>query len=85
MRASRPADFAPIPRFTPDQVREARRLLGWRQVDLALKAGIAAATLNRLETGSSVRVLTKSKIAAALVIAGATLDPEGGVALLRKR
>ena len=77
--------FKPTPRFTPAQVREARQLLGWRQIDLAFRAGVAEGTLNRLETGGSVRVLTQAKIATALAIAGVTLDPESGVAVLQKR
>src|SRR5690242_4201809 len=36
---------------TPAQIRAARALLGWKQAELAAKAGISTNTLNNIERG----------------------------------
>jgi transcriptional regulator with XRE-family HTH domain len=43
-----PADL-PI---TPQQCRDARKLLGWSEVDLAHRTGVGPAALGRFESGS---------------------------------
>lgn len=35
--------------ITPDQIKEARRLLGWSRVDLALKSAVELVTVHRIE------------------------------------
>jgi predicted transcriptional regulator len=51
----------------PNQIKAARALLGLRQADLALRAGIAEITVKALERGSAdPRVSTIEKVQSAL-------------------
>ena len=55
--------------LTSEQIRAARALLDWKQEELAKKAGIGLATLQRLERGSGplmAHVSTAVKIEGAL-------------------
>jgi transcriptional regulator with XRE-family HTH domain len=69
------------------QIRAARGLLGWRQVDLAEKSGIGLATLRRLEQSPDGRpvmahVSTVMRILECLEKSGIVFVPrgsEGGV------
>lgn len=59
--------------LTAQQVRGARALLGWKQEELAKKAQIGLATIQRLERGSGplmAHVSTAVKIEACLKQAG---------------
>ena len=57
--------------LTVGQVKAARALLGWRQVDLAAKAAIAEVSVKNLERGSSdPRSSTLRKVQYALEKAG---------------
>ena len=75
------------------QIRAARGLLGWRQADLAEKAGIGLATLRRLEQSPDGRpvmaqVSTVMRILECLETAGVTFMPrgrEGGVGVRFER
>ena len=70
----------------PAQIRAARALLGWHQVDLARKAKVGLATIQRLEKGPDGPVLahyaTVVRITACLEKAGVEFlkaDQQGGV------
>ena len=74
------------------QIRAARALLHWSQGDLAKKAGIGIATVQRLEAGKGLisgNVSTAFRIQEALEVAGArfiSADETGGRGVrLRKR
>ena len=57
--------------ITQGQLRAARVLLGWRQSDLAKRAGVAVGTVNRAETGDKMpRPFTMKILAEALTDAG---------------
>ena len=74
-----------------EQMRAARALLGWKQEDLAKKAKVGLATIQRLERGSGplmAHVSTVLKIEGAFVRAGmAFVEPsaEGGMGVRLKR
>ena len=64
--------------ITPDQIKAARKLLGWSAVTLAAKVGVSATWLRRYEvhglsTGSKGRV---SAMVAALEAAGVEFTNE---------
>jgi transcriptional regulator with XRE-family HTH domain len=71
--------------LTSEQIRAARALLGWKQEELARKAGIGLATIQRLERGRGplmAHVSTALKIEEAFNRAGVILianDIEGGL------
>ena len=73
-----------------EQMRAARALLGWKQADLAKKARVGLATVQRLERGSGplmAHVTTALKIEGALGKAGIVfIEPngDGGVGLRLK-
>lgn len=77
--------------LTSQQIRAARALLGWKQADLAKKAGIGLATIQRLEGGSGplmAHVSTALKIEGCLNKAGIRFiesDAEGGLGVRLKR
>ena len=70
------------------QIRAARRLLGWSQDELAAKASLAKATINRAETGE-MPVATMDVIRRTLDAAGVIFVEENGegpgVRLKKKR
>jgi predicted transcriptional regulator len=70
----------------PAQIRAARALLGWHQVELARKAKVGLATIQRLEKGPEGPVMahfsTVVRITECLSTAGVQFlgaDHEGGV------
>jgi transcriptional regulator with XRE-family HTH domain len=72
--------------ITGDQVKAARKLLGWSQLALALEASVTQGTIANFETGKSrLSVLSVSTIKRALEAAGVEF-PEGepGVKLRAK-
>lgn len=77
--------------LTSEQIRAARALLGWKQDELAKKAGIGLATIQRLERGSGplmAHVSTAVKIEAALSKAGIRFiesNAEGGLGVRLQR
>lgn len=76
--------------LTSEQIRAARALLDWKQEELARKAGIGLATLQRLERGSGplmAHVSTAVKIEGALSKAGIRFiedDQDGGIGVRLK-
>lgn len=74
-----------------EQMRAARALLGWYQEDLARKAKVGLATIQRLERGEGVlaaHVSTAVKIQTTLEKAGIhfiAADAEGGIGVRLKR
>lgn len=77
--------------LTSQHLRAARALLGWKQEDLAKKAKIGLATIQRLERGSGpimAHVSTALKIQSALNKAGVAFlecDQDGGLGVRLKR
>lgn len=77
--------------LTSEQMRAARALLGWKQADLAKKAKVGLATIQRLERGSGplmAHVSTVLKIEGAFGKAGIDLiepSQEGGMGVRLKR
>ncbi len=64
-----------------EQVKAARALLNWTQIDLANHSGISEPTIKRLEAQSGIlggRLETSKKIVQALEIAGVEFIPENG-------
>ena len=61
---------------TPEQYREARRLLGWDLADLALAAATTSAMVSRIETGFGVTPQVRANVNAALAASGIRF--EGG-------
>ena len=74
-----------------EQMRAARALLGWKQEDLAKKAKVGLATVQRLERGSGplmAHVSTALKVEGAFVRAGMVfVEPsaDGGMGVRLKR
>jgi DNA-binding transcriptional regulator YiaG len=67
----------------PVQIRAARALLNWGQVELSKTSGVGTATIRRIETGGSpisANVSTILRIQAALEKAGILFVDEDGVA-----
>jgi predicted transcriptional regulator len=80
----------PFPGITTRQVKAARALLGWSQIDLAVHSKVSEPTIARLEAEDGPlggRVETSNKILRALVDAGIEFIPENsgglGVRLAR--
>lgn len=70
-----------IPKVSIEQVKAARALLRWSQVDLAAASGISLPTIKRLEASTGVvggREETGAAICAALQAAGVEFIPENG-------
>ncbi len=63
--------------ITPNQIRAARALLGWKQTDLARESGIAEISIKNIERGATdPRASTLVKIESAFTEAGVIfLDP----------
>ena len=74
-----------------EQIRAARALLGWNQGELAKKAQIGTATVQRLETGNGLvsgHVATVARVQKALEAGGVRFlpaDDAGGVGVRRQR
>ena len=49
--------------ITAEQIRAARSVLGWTNVELALKSGVGSATLKRYEAVSGVPLSRKDNLA----------------------
>ena len=77
--------------LTSEQMRAARALLGWKQADLAKKAKVGLATIQRLERGSGplmAHVSTVLKIETAFGKAGIRIlepDNQGGMGVRLKQ
>jgi predicted transcriptional regulator len=73
--------------ISPRQIRAARALLGWSQVELALKAGVHKNALARLEAArTDPRMSTYDAVVKALEAHGIVfLDDDGGGEGLRIR
>lgn len=56
--------------ITPEQVKEARRLLGWSQLELRLIARMASETVLKVEHGQSVSIRTYKKLLGVFEAAG---------------
>jgi transcriptional regulator with XRE-family HTH domain len=73
--------------ITGEQIKAARKLLGWSQMTLALEAGLEQSTVANFETGKTrPSVLSVSSIRRALEGAGVgfTNGDGPGVRLMRK-
>jgi ribosome-binding protein aMBF1 (putative translation factor) len=60
----------------PDQIKAARKLLGWSQAELAKRVHVAAGTIGAIESGQSQstdQILTAVK--RALEVAGVEITP----------
>jgi len=65
--------------ITQGQIRAARVLLGWRQSDLAKRAGVAIGTVNRAESSEKMpRPFIMKLIAETLTEAGIEFVPPNG-------
>lgn len=62
---------------TPEQYREARRLLGWDLADLALAAVTTSAMVSRIENGFGVTPQVRANVNAALAASGVRFDGSG--------
>lgn len=71
--------------ITPEQVREARRLLGWSQLELRLVAKMASNTVLKVERGQSVSGRTIKKLREVFEAAGIEFNGEAGVRLKKAR
>ncbi len=76
----------------PAQIRAARALLGWHQIELAKKAKVGLATIQRLEKGPDgpvmAHVATVVRITECLAAAGVRFvdaDEKGGIGVRLKR
>ncbi len=69
---------------TVEQIRSGRKLLGWSQEQLAEAAGIAPTIAARAETRGVSEALT-AQLLSALVRAGVSFEPDGGVSLAKQR
>lgn len=70
-----------IPKVSIEQVKAARALLRWTQVDLAARSGVSLPTIKRLEADSGPltgRASTGEAIREALVSAGIQFIEENG-------
>ena len=68
--------------ISPEQVREARKLLAWSQLELAIRADLAQSAISRFELGQLVLEKKIGAIQRALEAAGVEFtDGEPGVKL----
>lgn len=68
--------------MSPAQIRAARALLGWKQVDLAAAAGVSEISIKNIERGATdARGSTLGKIQSAFETAGLEIIPAGGSSL----
>lgn len=81
------ASLAVIARYdaammTPAQIRAARALLDWKQVDLATAAGVSEISIKNIERGrTDARGSTLGKIQTAFERAGLEVIPSGSASL----
>jgi transcriptional regulator with XRE-family HTH domain len=69
--------------ITPEQIKAARKLLGWSQMTLALESNLAQTTIGSIETGKkSPSTVTLGTIQSAFEKAGVEF-PEGKLPRLR--
>jgi DNA-binding XRE family transcriptional regulator len=59
----------------PDQIKEARKLLGWSRAELAKRVHIVAATIGAIERGKSQSDQTSTAIKQALEAGGVEITP----------
>ena len=74
--------------ISPQQIRAARALLEWEQVDLAQASGVSKSSVQRTESGSDPRVSTLARIQSALESAGIRFigpDDGGEVGVILRR
>jgi DNA-binding XRE family transcriptional regulator len=68
---------APVPAsLTPDQIRTARRLLRWGQVELAEAAGLSRRSVIKLEAGRPCAAATRQAVETALRKAGVQFNED---------
>lgn len=68
--------------LTPGQIRAARALLGWKQTDLAERAGISEISIKNIERGATdARASTLGKVQTALEAAGVEIIPSDGASI----
>jgi predicted transcriptional regulator len=68
--------------LTPGQIRAARALLGWKQTDLAERAGVSEISIKNIERGATdARSSTLGKVQSALELAGVEIIPPGGASI----
>jgi predicted transcriptional regulator len=68
--------------ITPRQIRAARALIGWKQVDLAKAAGVSEISIKNVERGATdARGSTLDKIQTALEAAGVEIIPTSGASI----
>lgn len=71
-----------MPSLTPMQIKTARTLLDWHQVDLAERTGLSKVTISLIERRRcSPRVDTMAKIEAAFEEAGIEFQADGAIRL----
>ncbi len=72
----------PLGMLTPAQIRAARALLGWKQADLAERAGISEVSIKNIERGATdARASTLGKVQAAIEEAGIEIIPSDGASI----
>ena len=70
--------------ITGEQIREARKLLGWSQLDLELRAGVNQSRISAFERGGRVRRRTISALRQAFETAGVEFTEDRASVRLRK-
>jgi len=72
----------PSAMLTPGQIRAARALLGWKQIDLAARAGVSEISIKNIERGTTdARSSTLGKVQSALEQAGIEIIPPGAASI----
>ncbi len=82
----------PAAMISPEQIRAARSLLGWKQKDLAATSEVSEVSIKNIERGSTdARGSTLGKIETAFLAAGVEFigpgqsSPDGGQGVRMKR
>ena len=74
--------YAAAVMMTPAQIRAARALLGWKQIDLAERSGLSEISIKNIERGATdARGSTLGKIQIAFEAAGLEIIPQGASSL----
>lgn len=72
------ANLYPALMITPEQIRAARQLIGWKQADLANASGVSEISIKNIERGATdARGSTLTKIQRAFTQAGIIFIDEG--------